>query len=78
MIFKNYVILCFDHHSSNGTNWVLNVSDWQVCREDSEKRTMQGCNDCSFDFEGNLWVTAPAGEIAPHPYRRSMEVRQSS
>lgn len=34
---------------------------------------MQGCNDCIFDYEGNLWITAPAGEIAPSPYRRSME-----
>lgn len=36
---------------------------------------MQGCNDCSFDYDGNLWVTAPAGEISPHPFRRSTEVR---
>ena len=35
---------------------------------------MQGCNDCSFDYDGNLWVTAPAGDIAPKPYRRSSEV----
>ena len=32
---------------------------------------MQGCNDCIFDYHGNLWVTAPAGEIAPHAYERS-------
>lgn len=35
---------------------------------------MQGCNDCTFDYDGNLWITAPAGKIAPHPYERSMEV----
>ena len=40
-------------------------------KEDSEKRTMQGCNDCIFDYDGNLWVTAPAGNIAPDEYRRS-------
>ncbi|XP_041358416.1 diisopropyl-fluorophosphatase-like isoform X2 [Gigantopelta aegis] len=45
----------------------------QICTKDSEGRTMQGCNDCAFDYHGNLWVTAPAGEIAPHPYRRSNE-----
>ena len=36
---------------------------------------MQGCNDCVFDCHGNLWITAPAGSIAPAPYKRSMEVR---
>ena len=36
---------------------------------------MQGCNDCILDFQGNLWVTAPAGPIAPQPYARSFEVR---
>ena len=35
---------------------------------------MQGCNDCAFDNTGNLWITAPAGEIAPAPYKRSFEV----
>ncbi|XP_071118676.1 diisopropyl-fluorophosphatase-like [Haliotis cracherodii] len=45
----------------------------QVCRQDSEGRPMQGCNDCIFDYQGALWVTAPAGEIAPAPYTRSME-----
>ena len=35
---------------------------------------MQGCNDCAFDYDGNLWVTAPAGEIAPAPFERSTEV----
>ncbi|KAL8583563.1 hypothetical protein ACOMHN_028334 [Nucella lapillus] len=34
---------------------------------------MQGCNDCCLDYCGDLWVTAPAGNIAPHSYRRSME-----
>jgi len=46
----------------------------QLATVDSEGRTMQGCNDCSFDYHGNLWVTAPAGEIAPSEYRRSFEV----
>lgn len=46
----------------------------QVCQEDDAGQTMQGCNDCTFDYDGNLWITAPAGKIAPHPYERSMEV----
>lgn len=46
----------------------------QVCQEDDAGQTMQGCNDCAFDYDGNLWITAPAGKIAPHPYERSMEV----
>ena len=41
---------------------------------DAGGRTMQGCNDCSLDYSGNLWVTAPAGNIAPDPYLRSFEV----
>lgn len=41
---------------------------------DKDGKTLQGCNDCIFDYDGNLWVTAPAGDIAPSPYRRSMEV----
>ena len=45
----------------------------QVCRQDSKGRPMQGCNDCAFDNSGNLWITAPAGEIAPAPYKRSFE-----
>ncbi|XP_063421626.1 diisopropyl-fluorophosphatase-like [Mytilus trossulus] len=43
----------------------------QLCKEDKDGNTMQGCNDCCFDYDGNLWVTAPAGKIAPHPYTRS-------
>ena len=42
---------------------------------DAGGRTMQGCNDCSLDYSGNLWVTAPAGNIAPDPYLRSFEVK---
>lgn len=38
-----------------------------------EGKPMQGCNDCAFDSYGNLWITAPAGPIAPAPYTRSME-----
>lgn len=34
---------------------------------------MQGCNDCAFDSKGNLFVTAPAGPIAPAAYTRSMQ-----
>ncbi|KAK7099756.1 diisopropyl-fluorophosphatase-like [Littorina saxatilis] len=45
----------------------------QLFKVDSEGRTMQGCNDCSFDYNGNLWVTGPAGDIAPSEYRRSFE-----
>ncbi|KAK3090074.1 hypothetical protein FSP39_008960 [Pinctada imbricata] len=45
----------------------------QICQKDSKGDIMQGCNDCAYDYTGNLWVTAPAGEIAPHPYRRSFE-----
>jgi len=32
---------------------------------------MQGCNDCALDSQGRLWVTAPAGPIAPRAYARS-------
>ena len=39
---------------------------------------MQGCNDCTFDYDGNLWVTAPAGKIAPNPYLRSFGVSDAS
>ena len=46
----------------------------QIAKLDRDGATMQGCNDCSLDYLGNLWVTAPAGKIAPHPYRRSFEV----
>jgi len=45
----------------------------QVARVDAAGRTMQGCNDCSLDYLGNLWITAPAGNIAPDPYLRSFE-----
>ncbi|KAK6990866.1 diisopropyl-fluorophosphatase [Biomphalaria glabrata] len=45
----------------------------QLSAQDSEGHNMQGCNDCAMDYYGNLWVTAPAGEIAPSPYRRSFE-----
>ncbi|WAR23310.1 DFPA-like protein [Mya arenaria] len=45
----------------------------QLFKKDSTDRIMQGCNDCAFDYEGNLWVTAPAGNIAPAPYARSFE-----
>ncbi|KAK6188060.1 hypothetical protein SNE40_004324 [Patella caerulea] len=45
----------------------------QVCVKDNEGLVMQGCNDCSYDYHGNLWVTAPAGSIAPNAYTRSME-----
>ncbi|KAH3731203.1 diisopropyl-fluorophosphatase-like [Dreissena polymorpha] len=45
----------------------------QMFRYDSAGRIMQGCNDCIFDYDGNLWITAPAGNIAPAPYARSFE-----
>ncbi|XP_046330990.2 diisopropyl-fluorophosphatase-like [Haliotis rufescens] len=45
----------------------------QLAKNDSEGRPMQGCNDCIFDYQGSLWVTAPAGEIAPAPYTRSFQ-----
>lgn len=45
----------------------------QIATADDSGRTMQGCNDCSLDYTGNLWVTAPAGNIAPDPYLRSFE-----
>ncbi|XP_029641994.1 diisopropyl-fluorophosphatase [Octopus sinensis] len=45
----------------------------QVATCDSTGQCMQGCNDCAFDYQGNLWITAPAGDIAPAPFRRSME-----
>ena len=43
-------------------------------KQDGSGRTMQGCNDCAFDYDGNLWMTAPAGDIAPAEYKRSFEV----
>ena len=45
----------------------------QVATVDAKGEAMQGCNDCAFDPAGNLWVTAPAGPIAPAEYTRSME-----
>ena len=47
----------------------------QMALKDSAGRAMQGCNDLVFDSTGTLWLTAPAGDIAPAEYRRSMEVR---
>ena len=47
----------------------------QICKRDYGFQAMQGCNDCVFDCHGNLWITAPAGSIAPAAYKRSMEVR---
>ena len=47
----------------------------QICKRDYSFQAMQGCNDCIFDCHGNLWITAPAGSIAPATYKRSMEVR---
>lgn len=32
-----------------------------------EDHPIRGCNDCSFDSEGNLYFTAPAGSSAAHP-----------
>ncbi|XP_013398179.1 diisopropyl-fluorophosphatase-like [Lingula anatina] len=43
----------------------------QIARKDKDGALLQGCNDCAFDYDGNLWVTAPAGEIAPAPFTRS-------
>ena len=51
----------------------------KVVKTDTEGHPVQGCNDCIFDFHGNLWVTAPAGKIAPEKYvRSSFEVRNQS
>lgn len=55
-------------------NKMIYIFGSQVCQEDDAGQTMQGCNDCAFDYDGNLWITAPAGKIAPHQYERSMEV----
>ncbi|RDD38014.1 Diisopropyl-fluorophosphatase [Trichoplax sp. H2] len=41
--------------------------------EECEGQVMQGCNDCAFDSRGNLYVSAPAGPIAPQPYQRSIK-----
>merc|ERR1711894_615156 len=49
----------------------LDGSHTQVTSVDSEGRAMQGCNDCIFDYDGNLWITAPGGPIAPKPFTRS-------
>ncbi|XP_067933592.1 diisopropyl-fluorophosphatase-like [Watersipora subatra] len=57
-------LLCFDTKSGKCR---------QICTTDSDGRPMQGCNDCIFDNKGNLWLTAPAGPIAPAPYERSMQ-----
>ena len=43
-------------------------------KKDRDDKPLQGCNDCIFDYDGNLWVTAPAGNIAPEEYARSTEV----
>lgn len=36
------------------------VSEWQG-------QPIRGCNDCSFDSQGNLYFTAPAGSSAANP-----------
>ena len=46
----------------------------QIAKADDSGDVMQGCNDCTFDYNGNLWLTAPAGKIAPDPYLRSFGV----
>lgn len=43
----------------------------QLATVDADGAVMQGCNDLAFDSAGNLYVTAPAGPIAPQPYTRS-------
>ena len=43
-------------------------------KTDRDNKTLQGCNDCIFDYDGNLWVTAPAGNIAPAAFSRSWDV----
>ncbi|CAH1775577.1 unnamed protein product [Owenia fusiformis] len=43
----------------------------QIATKDNKNEALQGCNDLIFDCEGNLWITAPAGPIAPHAFTRS-------
>ncbi|GFN98539.1 diisopropyl-fluorophosphatase [Plakobranchus ocellatus] len=45
----------------------------QIAKTDAGGRTLQGCNDCAFDYHGNLWFSAPASDIAPSPYLLSFE-----
>lgn len=45
----------------------------QYCKTDKDGKTIQGCNDLIFDYNGILWITAPAGKIAPNPYERSLD-----
>lgn len=50
----------------------------QIAKKDADDRVMQGCNDCAFDYRGDLWITAPAGDIAPAKYTRSMQEKFGS
>jgi hypothetical protein len=50
---------------------------FQIAQVDSNGEALQGCNDCIFDHDGLLWVTAPAGPIAPAPYTRSTKVKKN-
>ncbi|CAD5113502.1 DgyrCDS2663 [Dimorphilus gyrociliatus] len=50
----------------------------QYCKTDKDGETMQGCNDLIFDYNGFLWITAPAGKIAPNPYERSIDKNDGS
>ena len=35
---------------------------------DDNGGAMMGCNDCVFDYHGNLWLTAVGVDIAPAPF----------
>ncbi|CAH1789004.1 unnamed protein product, partial [Owenia fusiformis] len=39
--------------------------------KDNKNATIQGFNDLIFDYHGDLWITAPIGLIAPHPFENS-------
>uniref|UniRef100_UPI0021C4C9AF Diisopropyl-fluorophosphatase n=1 Tax=synthetic construct TaxID=32630 RepID=UPI0021C4C9AF len=50
----------------------------EIAKKDSEGRRMQGCAYCAFDYEGNLWITAPAGEVAPADFTISLQEKFGS
>ncbi|CAH1787073.1 unnamed protein product [Owenia fusiformis] len=35
----------------------------QIATRDNYNNILQGCNDLTFDYQGNLWITAPTGPI---------------
>ncbi|CAH1787075.1 unnamed protein product [Owenia fusiformis] len=48
-----------------------NGSFEQVATKDNQNEPLQGLNDLTFDYHGNLWITAPYGPIAPQNFTDS-------